>query len=128
LHAAEKKAERNSASPMRKSLTKLERLKSQSDLKKVFASSKRASCGGAKLFYLPNPDNKRRFAVSLIRKFGNSVVRNRAKRQFREIYRLNKHRIADGWDLVFVLYPGNYEYKEREQQFASLIQRAGLQR
>jgi len=113
---------------MRKSLTKNDRLKSSADLRKVFASPNRVNCGGAKLFFKKNPEEKRRFAVSLIRKFGHSVCRNRAKRQFREIYRLNQSQVQEGWDLIFVLYPGNYEYKDREKQFFSLIQRANIQR
>lgn len=125
---AERKAERSSQLPMRKSLTKNLRLRKRSHLKQVFSSPHRVSCGGGKLFYRQNPDGDTRFAVSLVRKFGNSVVRNRAKRQFREIFRLNRDKIAAGWDLIFVLYPGKYDYKEREKHFNSLIQRAKIQR
>jgi len=43
-----------------------------------------------------------RFGISVKKKFGNAVKRNRYKRYCREFFRLNKNRFPNGTD-VFVL-------------------------
>ena len=118
---------------MKRSLSKAERLKKSQDFRRVFASSLKHGCQGAKLVALSNSLDKLsprsvRFGVTLSKKFGNAVERNRAKRQVREIFRLHKHRLQAGYDLVFLVYPGAYEYQDRERQFLQLVARAGLER
>jgi len=114
--------------PMRKSLSKAERLKKSEEFRRVFGSPLKQSCQGAKLAALSNSLDKLRLGVSLSKKFGNAVERNRAKRQVREIFRLHKHRIQTGYDLVFLVYPGNFGYHDREKQFLQLLSRVGLER
>lgn len=111
---------------MRKTLTRSERLSKQSDLKTVFAAGSSFNTAGAKVVYLKNNLSYSRFAITIVRKFGNSVERNHAKRIFRELYRLNKDKILKGMDIIFVLYPGVYNRKSREFQFYSLLKKAHL--
>ena len=111
---------------MRKNLTKKERLGKRSDLENVFASKKKVTCRGAKLIYISNGLAFNRFAVALVRKYGNAVERNRSKRYLREIYRDLKESIVPGVDIVIVLYPGNYSFSDRKNQFFSLLKRGEL--
>jgi ribonuclease P protein component len=41
-----------------------------------------------------------RLGLSVGKKVGNAVVRNRWKRVIREAFRLNRHELAEHWDLV----------------------------
>jgi len=111
---------------MRKTLTRVERLSKQSDLKTIFAAGSRKNTAGAKIVYTKNNLSYSRFAINIVRKFGNSVQRNKAKRIFRELFRLNKDNILTGMDIVIVLYPGNYDKTSREFQFFSLLKKAHL--
>ncbi|WP_184748573.1 ribonuclease P protein component [Spirochaeta isovalerica] len=111
---------------MRKSLTKNERLGKRSDLKRVFSEGKHISSRGAKLIYVSNGLAFNRFAVALVRKYGNSVERNKAKRVLREIYRESKDSLISGYDIIVVLYPGNLTFIERKKQFYSLMKRGDL--
>ncbi len=43
-----------------------------------------------------------RLGISVGRKFGNAVRRNRAKRRVREFFRRNKHKIPRGYDFIFL--------------------------
>jgi len=111
---------------MRRNLTKSERLGKLSDIKRTFASGKRYSIPGAKLVFIANDLGFSRFMVTLVRHYGNSIQRNRAKRIGREIYRLNKHRIKPGFDIVMVFFPDEDDYLPRETQMLKLFKKAGL--
>ena len=102
---------------MKRSLTKKERLRSREDISRVFRSSAKVSCIGAKLVYSENRLEWNRIAVTLVRKYGNSVMRNRSKRIIREIYRSLKFSIRSGYDMVIVINPGDYCYNQRLEQF-----------
>ena len=110
---------------MRRSLTRSERLRSKADFARVFDKPDiRSACRGAKLVAKRNDLETGRFAVTLVRKFGNAVQRNYARRVFKEIYRNTKQDLPTGYDIIVVLYSGDYDYREREQQFTKLIRRA----
>ena len=111
---------------MRKSLTKTERLGKLSDIKRMFASGKRLSVPGAKLVFVENDLEISRFMITLVRHYGNSVIRNRAKRIAREIYRHNKHRLKPGYDIAVIFFPEKDDYFLREQQITRLFKKAGL--
>ncbi len=111
---------------MRRSLTKGDRLKRSSDIGRVFASGRKVSCYGAKLYYRENGRAGNRMTVTLVRKYGSAVQRNRAKRVLREAYRLSKASLKRGFDMVVVLYPHTDSYRNRAAQLARLFEKAGL--
>ena len=110
---------------MRKSHTRAERLRSKADFAPVFDNPDvRSACRGAKLVAKRNNLETGRFAVTMVRKYGNAVQRNYARRVLKEIYRNTKQDLPTGYDIIVVLYSGDYGYHEREQQFTKLIRRA----
>jgi len=112
---------------MRESLTRSERLRSRASFTRVFDRPDTTSnCRGAKLVARRNGLETNRFAVTFVRKFGNAVRRNYARRVLKEIYRTSKQDVRGGYDIIVVLYPGDYGYREREQQFRSMVRRSGL--
>jgi ribonuclease P protein component len=111
---------------MRKSLTRKERLKTGDALRRAFASRRQVSCAGAKIRFVENDAGLNRIAISITRKYGNAVERNRAKRTVREIYRNMKHELRPGFDIAIILYPGQVDYSQRKQQLDVLFRKAGL--
>ncbi len=55
------------------------------------------------LYFLPHEDNTTRVGISVSKKVGNSVVRHRLKRLYKEVFRLNYGKIRPGFDLVIIV-------------------------
>lgn len=111
---------------MKKSLTKQERIKKNSEFRKVFSQSKKYTVEGANLYLISNGLEYNRIGITLSRKFGNSVQRNRSKRRIREFYRHAKEDLAAGYDLIILARPGNYSYADRKKQICRLFEKARL--
>ena len=111
---------------MKKNLTREERIGKPSDFKKIFASGQKYSCRGAKIFFIKNSKSYNRIGITLQRKYGNAVQRNYGRRIMKELYRNNKNAIKQGFDIILIIYPGNFDFNQREEQFYSLIRGSGL--
>ena len=54
------------------------------------------------LYARKNRTNTNRVGITVSKKLGHAVVRNRIRRRIREIYRLNEEKLQPGWDIVIV--------------------------
>ena len=54
------------------------------------------------MYYRKNRLHTNRLGITVSKKIGHAVERNRAKRVIREAYRLCEDRIKNGYDFVFV--------------------------
>ena len=89
-------------SPRRFSRSPSQRLIRAADFRRAYGL--RASAAGDRLlvYAAPNDLGLTRFGVSVGRKFGGSVQRNRIKRLMREAFRLTQHELPQGYDLVLI--------------------------
>ena len=106
--------------------TREERIKNPADFKKLFKCGKKISITGAKLFFLENELGMNRVGFPLMRGYGNAVERNLSKRYSREVYRLFKSHLNTGYDMLFLIYPGNDSFNSRCEQIRLLCEKAGL--
>ena len=54
------------------------------------------------LYARPNRMGMNRVGITVGKKLGGAVVRNRVRRRLREVYRLNEDCFTPGWDIVVV--------------------------
>ena len=106
--------------------TRNERVKRSEEIRNLFKNGKRITIHGAKLFLLSNNLEKNRIAFALPRNYGNAIKRNRCKRLSREAYRNLKAQLQTGFDMIFLVYPGNDVYETRCAMLHSLVQKAGI--
>lgn len=79
------------------------RLLKASEFRSVFRTGRRARVGPLHARLRPNGTRRARLGLAVSRKTArNAVVRNRVRRQLRESFRVNQHRLA-GLDVVVSL-------------------------
>ncbi len=76
------------------------RLTSRGQYQAVYADGRRASCECFTVFGRPSPTGRSRLGLTVTRKAGNAVQRNRIKRRVREIFRRVRSTLALPMDLV----------------------------
>lgn len=54
------------------------------------------------MYYVKNQLDYNQVGFSVSKKVGKAVVRNRVKRLMKESFRLNKEKVCEGYDIVFV--------------------------
>jgi ribonuclease P protein component len=109
---------------MSESLTRDERLRRQAEIRRVFEHGRNFSCRGLRLRIMENGLPYNRVLVAPVRKSGNAVQRNRLRRVGKEAYRRLKPRLQTGFDLAFVVYPGDYTFDDRLEHFQRLLRQA----
>ena len=69
-----------------------------------------------------------RVGVTVSKKLGGAVVRNRVRRRLREVYRCNEHRFAPGWDIVVVARSRciTADFEKLTNAYLSLAEKAGI--
>ena len=80
------------------------------------------------LYARKNHSATNRVGLTVSKKLGCAVVRNRVRRRLREIYRLNEHLFAPGWDIVVVARSRciKADFQKLTQAYLSLAEKAGI--
>lgn len=89
----------------------------------IYRNGRRKANRYVVLYYIKNNLGYSRFGISVSRKLGGAVRRNRIKRIFREIVRLREDAKGMGIDMVIVAREGmiGVNFKEANDAFGNLI-------
>jgi ribonuclease P protein component len=79
---------------------KQDRLCSPADFKRVYERKCSVSNQWLIVYACPNDLDRLRLGVSVSRRIGNAVARNRFKRLYREAFRLSRAELPRGFDLI----------------------------
>jgi ribonuclease P protein component len=90
----------------RYTLPKKHLLRTTGDFQRVYLSGRRLRGDGFAVILLPNALEHCRLGISVHRKAGNAVRRNRIKRLIREVFRLHRDLFPSAADVVLTIRPG----------------------
>ena len=95
--------------------------------RRLYATAGHAN-GYLVLYARKNRMNTNRVGVTVGKKLGHEVVRNRVRRRLREVYRLNEARFAPGGDIVVVARSRciKADFQKLTNAYLSLAEKAGI--
>ena len=91
------------------SFRKKERITKKSEFQTIIKHGARYTTKNFVIIIHQNNRDLRRLGISVSKKVGGAVKRNRVKRLVREFFRLNKHQLPESKDFLFVAKPGSIE-------------------
>lgn len=83
------------------------RLKRQADFERVYARRRSAADGRLVVYGCENELSWSRLGLSVSRRVGGSVIRNRVKRLIREAFRLHRHELPNSIDFIVIPRPSD---------------------
>lgn len=103
-------------------------LKENYEFRRLYAKGKNAASPYLVLYCRKRRGEGNRLGITVGKKIGKAVQRNRVRRRIREIYRLHEHQIDEGYDLVVV---GRTRavfstYRQLDSAFLKLADKLGL--
>lgn len=109
-------------------MNKIYRLRKRRDFSYTYKKGKSVANQYLVLVYRRTGFYVTRAGFSVSKKFGNSVKRNRIRRQLREIYRKRIPHVKEGYDLIFVVRKNarDVEFSKLEEAVDNLLKRAEL--
>lgn len=109
--------------PESQKFPKSQHLRQETDFERVYARKCKAADGTLLLFADRNELDFTRIGLSVSKKHGGAVTRNRLKRLLREAFRLSQHDLPPGLDLIAI--PLDADKAELEAYRRSLVKLAG---
>ena len=80
------------------------------------------------LYARKNRTGTNRVGITVSKKLGKAHIRNRVRRRFREVYRLNEEAFQPGWDIVIVARSKAIDapFADLTKAYLSLAKKAGI--
>jgi ribonuclease P protein component len=105
------------------SFSKKERLLNPGDFVKVNRSGRRKQAPHFTVVYAENGLGVSRLGITVSRKTGNAVARNKVKRLIREFFRLHKGDLPQGHDFLIAAKRGasRLDYREVEEELSDFV-------
>lgn len=108
--------------------TKADRIKSKKGFQLVYSSGRSVVDALSVIYVLTSNGEKAKIGLAVGKKLGPAVMRNRIKRMMREVFRVRKHELKPGVNIIWVARKKLVaaDYNTYDRVFMRLAKRAGL--
>lgn len=105
-------------------------IKRNHEFQRLYAKGKNSASPLLAVYWRKNRLGQNRLGVTVGKKVGGAVTRNRVRRRLREIYRLHEEELISGCDIVVVarVRAAFSSYRQLERSFLALSDKLGLRR
>ncbi|MDO4315063.1 MAG: ribonuclease P protein component [Oscillospiraceae bacterium] len=105
-------------------------LKENHEFRRLYRKGASAVGGGMVVYCRKNGLGHSRLGITASVKLGHAVVRNRARRRLREVYRLNADKLRTGYDIILVARSrtASMPWMDLNETFLRLCRKLGLLR
>ena len=104
-------------------------LKKDSDFRKVYKHGKSFANRYLVMYILNNKSENSRIGISVSKKVGKAIIRNKVRRRIKEAYIVNiDENVKYGYDIVFIARVAikDAEYKDIEKSMKHLVKKAEM--
>ena len=104
-------------------------LKKDCDFRKVYKHGKSFANRYLVMYILENKSDSSRIGISVSKKVGNAITRNKIRRRIKEAYRLNiDENVKNGYDIIFIarVSCNEAEYKDIDNAINHLVKKSNL--
>ena len=103
-------------------------VKENYEFRRIYRKGKSVVSPYMVLYCQKNRQGRTRLGVTVSTKLGKAVVRNRVRRRFRELWRLNKEDMLPGWDIILVARVRAIDapYQKLDKVYRKLLHEVGL--
>ena len=103
-------------------------LKENHEFRRLYQKGASAVSGPMVIYCRKNKLGHNRLGITVSVKLGGAVVRNRARRRLREVYRLNKPALKQGYDIILVARTRTLSgsWKELNDSFLRICQKVNI--
>ena len=107
-------------------MKKIEIIKSSREYTEIIGACKNIRSKNFSIYYRKN-NGENRYGISIPKKTGKAVIRNKIKRRIKNIIDNNKNSMQSAYDYVIIVRKGILEltYWEMESELLSLIDKMG---
>ena len=107
---------------------KFESLKKNYQFRKVYKQGRSISSKTTVVFFKKNAEQQINLGISISKKIGNSVVRHRLKRIYKEAFRLIAKDITAGYDFIIVARKGTdrFTYQKTVEELKKILVRGKI--
>lgn len=104
------------------------RLRKNIEFKRVYSKGKNYWNRNLILYIKKNGLEETRLGITITKKIGNAVVRNKIRRKIKEIYRKNYPNIKSGYDLIIIPKKNviDLSYQELESSLIHILKISNL--
>ena len=105
-------------------------VKENHEFRRIYRKGRSAVSPYLVVYCQKNREGRSRLGVTVSKKLGHAVVRNRVRRRFRELYRLHKGDMLPGYDIIMVarVRAAELPYAKLEKQYLRCLSQLGLLR